>query len=117
MTNNKYAIIDNNIVINTVIADPKLAEENNWIILPDGVGIGWIFDGTNWTDPNAPTLEILANYARADRDGRLLQTDWTQAADVPQTTKDKYAAYRQALRDVPLQPGFPLNIEWPSKPD
>ncbi len=54
---------------------------------------------------------------RNKRDQLLAATDWTQAADIPQATRDKYAAYRQALRDVPQQPGFPDNIQWPVKPE
>lgn len=54
---------------------------------------------------------------RAQRDRLLTATDWTQAADIPQATRDKYVAYRQALRDVPQQPGFPDNIQWPVKPE
>lgn len=54
---------------------------------------------------------------RFERDMLLSTTDWTQLSDVPQAIKDKYAAYRQALRDVPQQPGFPDNIQWPVKPE
>jgi hypothetical protein len=54
---------------------------------------------------------------RESRDQLLAQTDWTQTVDVPQATKDKWAPYRQALRDVPQQAGFPDNIQWPSKPE
>jgi hypothetical protein len=53
---------------------------------------------------------------RDARNSLLIQTDWTQAADVPQATKDKWAPYRQALRDVPQQAGFPDSIVWPTKP-
>jgi hypothetical protein len=54
---------------------------------------------------------------RESRDQLLAETDWTQTVDVPQATKDKWAPYRQALRDVPQQAGFPDNIQWPSKPE
>lgn len=54
---------------------------------------------------------------RKERDIKLAATDWTQAVDVPQATKDKWAPYRQALRDVPQQPGFPDNIQWPTQPE
>ncbi len=32
-------------------------------------------------------------------------------------TSGSWAQYRQALRDLPTQPGFPYQIEWPVKPD
>ncbi len=54
---------------------------------------------------------------RFERDMLLSTTDWTQLSDVPQAIKDKYATYRQALRDVPQQSGFPQNIVWPVKPE
>lgn len=54
---------------------------------------------------------------RIQRDQLLAATDWTQAKDIPDAVSSKYAAYRQALRDVPQQSGFPENIVWPVKPE
>lgn len=62
-------------------------------------------------------IKRRSNWIRQERNSLLAATDWTQAADVPQAVKDKYAMYRQALRDVPQQPGFPDNITWPTKPE
>ena len=52
---------------------------------------------------------------RNDRNKRLTDCDWTQLAD---STADKaaWATYRQALRDVPTQAGFPWNVQWPTQP-
>jgi hypothetical protein len=58
-------------------------------------------------DPVEPTIEDVSQAVRAERDKKLSETDWTQGADVPQSTKDKWAEYRQALRDMPQQVGFP----------
>ena len=57
----------------------------------------------------------LAASARSQRDTLLTQTDWTQVADAP-VDKAAWAAYRQALRDIPQQIGFPTTITWPVKP-
>ena len=57
-----------------------------------------------------------AAEVRAERSAKLAATDWTQAADTPQAIKDKYAPYRQALRDVPTQSGFPNTVVWPVQP-
>jgi len=57
----------------------------------------------------------FATNARNQRDTLLTQTDWTQVADAP-VDKAAWAAYRQALRDVPQQIGFPTTITWPVKP-
>ena len=59
---------------------------------------------------------LLAVEIRYKRDVLLKETDWTQAADVPQAIKDKWAPYRQALRDVPQQDGFPTDVSWPIQP-
>ena len=60
--------------------------------------------------------EDAARNARAVRDAEIATSDWTQVADSP-VNKAVWAQYRQALRDIPLQPGFPHNIEWPTKPE
>jgi hypothetical protein len=57
-----------------------------------------------------------ATEVRTERNTKLSATDWTQAADVPQVVKDSYVTYRQALRDVPAQSGFPNQITWPTQP-
>jgi len=56
-----------------------------------------------------------AKEARAKRDRLIAETDWMALSDVQMS--DEWAAYRQALRDVPEQPGFPDNIDWPEKPE
>ena len=58
--------------------------------------------------------EQAANV-RNSRTEKLKDSDWTQIAD---STADKavWATYRQALRDVPTQAGFPWTITWPESP-
>lgn len=58
----------------------------------------------------------LERSIRARRDGLLASTDWTQMPDVAADTKQKYAEYRQLLRDVPQQDGFPEAVVWPTPP-
>ena len=74
-----------------------------------------VFDYTTkqWVDPRTPETEWP--QVRAERDRRLLASDWTQLPDGPLATKEAWAAYRQALRDVTLQPD-PFNIVWPTPP-
>ncbi len=57
-----------------------------------------------------------AAAVRTERNAKLTATDWSQGADVPQAIKDKYVPYRQALREVPTQSGFPDTIVWPTQP-
>jgi hypothetical protein len=56
------------------------------------------------------------NDVRFLRNSLLAATDWSQSSDVPAATRDKWLEYRQALRDIPQQSGFPNNIIWPTKP-
>ena len=53
---------------------------------------------------------------RTDRDAKLTESDWTQVADVP-VDQAAWATYRQSLRDVPSQAGFPNTITWPTEPE
>lgn len=66
-------------------------------------------------DPPQPTTEQLAEQARSKRDSLLRSTDWTQVPDAPVIQSD-WATYRQALRDITLQDGFPESIDWPVAP-
>jgi hypothetical protein len=52
---------------------------------------------------------------RADRNKRIADCDWTQVADSP-VDKAAWATYRQTLRDIPQQAGFPWDIQWPTMP-
>ncbi len=66
-----------------------------------------------------PTEEQQEMQIRAQRNLLLTQCDWTQLPDAPLTTEQKqeWAEYRQALRDVPEQAGFPENVAWPLVPE
>lgn len=70
-------------------------------------------DAEVWFD--ARTDDDLANEARQRRNSLLAKSDWTQMPDAP-ADKDAWAAYRQALRDVTGQAGWPHDIEWPAPP-
>lgn len=52
---------------------------------------------------------------RTKRDAKLTSCDWTQVADAP-VDQAAWATYRQSLRDVPEQAGFPNTIDWPDSP-
>jgi hypothetical protein len=79
-----------------------------------------------WTEAwavTAATAEQIAQRAdekaaqvRAERNSKLAATDWTQLADAP-VDHDAWAAYRQDLRDVTSQPGFPWDVNWPTQPE
>ena len=56
-----------------------------------------------------------AEAVRKQRTEKLAESDWTQVADAP-VDKTAWAAYRQALRDITAQAGFPWTITWPDAP-
>jgi hypothetical protein len=81
-------------------------------------GPQYVFDGAQvnrvFTVEAIPDEE-KAGQVRAERNGKLTASDWTQIADC---TADKaaWATYRQALRDITTQAGFPWTIDWPVAP-
>lgn len=60
-----------------------------------------------------------AAEVRDERDRRLSLCDWTQLKDnnLDDTAVVLWQSYRQALRDVPQQVGFPIEVEWPVQPE
>ena len=56
-----------------------------------------------------------ATAIRATRAEKLAECDWTQVEDSP-VDKAAWATYRQALRDISAQEGFPWTVEWPESP-
>lgn len=93
------------------------------VIIPEGLtlNIGEVPKGANsflngefFTAPEKE--DNLAFNARSKRFSLLQESDWTQYNDVVLPNKDEWAAYRQALRDITNQDGWPTNIVWPIKP-
>jgi hypothetical protein len=60
--------------------------------------------------------EQLSLAIRNGRNQLLVASDWTQLPDVPNTTRELWAIYRQQLRDLPQQAGFPQQVTWPQAP-
>ena len=56
-----------------------------------------------------------AKSVRATRNSLIAECDWTQVEDSP-VDKAAWATYRQALRDLTLQAGFPFDVTYPTKP-
>ena len=63
--------------------------------------------------------EQPAKEARAKRDRLLIESDWVtiRATDMGDPVPTEWQTYRQALRDIPEQTGFPEEIEWPQEPE
>lgn len=90
-------------------------QDNEPVLIPTKPSEHHIFDYVNkqWFDPR--TIESEWVLVREQRNKLLAVSDWTQLPDVPLSTKNMWAEYRQALRDVTLQPD-PFNISWPVQP-
>ena len=73
----------------------------------------WNQEAKTWVDK---TKEKTLAEIREIRNFKLAESDWTQLPDVPLATKEAWAAYRQALRDVTNQPD-PFTIQWPTMPE
>ena len=60
-----------------------------------------------------------AKAVRAERDRRIAETDWLviKNLELNQNVPGKWEVYRQDLRDIPAQIGFPHNVSWPVKPE
>ena len=69
-------------------------------------------------EPVVRTDEELAREARDKRDRLLDESDWFMMPDYPATAEGLSAVktYRQNLRDISKQSGFPSDITWPTKP-
>jgi len=59
--------------------------------------------------------EGQAAQVRTERNTKLSASDWTQVADAP-VDQAAWATYRQALRDISAQDGFPWAVNWPVAP-
>lgn len=68
-------------------------------------------------EPPVDAAQLAADH-RSQRDRRLAACDWVRARadDLGQPVPAAWLTYRQALRDITAQPGFPLSITWPTPP-
>jgi len=75
----------------------------------------------NWSLPYKleakPQADAEANV-RSHRGNLLAESDWivTKSLEAGEPVPDAWASYRQALRDITAQEGFPYQVTWPTKP-
>lgn len=94
---------------NVTEADPEF-KDGNWFQV-------WAVSDASAEEVEQRTNDKAASV-RAERNILIAECDWTQLNDAPMTDNQKqaWAAYRQALRDITTQPGFPWTITWPDAP-
>lgn len=82
---------------------------------PLSVGTIGESSATSPAEPTASTPPSESQTIRWQRDALLQETDWMVLSDTQEVSQE-WLDYRQALRDVPTQSGFPENVTWPTKP-
>ena len=75
-------------------------------------GVDWVI---GYTVENKPQ-DQAETAIRSQRDNLLTNTDWMALSDSP-AMSEVWVTYRQALRDITGQTGFPYSVEWPTKPE
>lgn len=114
VTKDKYSQKTENPSPNTAKKYAELAEwciNNNAMIVDQG-------DYYEAVPVPEPTNEELARFVRSTRDAKLSETDYLVVPDYPISEGNlaEVKAYRQALRDVTEQTGFPKDVIWPNLP-
>ena len=105
-------------VTNKPTPDYNLATQNCNQVNPTLIDDTWVM---TWAVTPATPEQIAERLnakeaeVRSDRNRRLGNCDWTQLHDAP-VLPAPWAAYRQQLRDVTAQAGFPWNVVWPVAP-
>jgi hypothetical protein len=66
----------------------------------------------------ANNVAVQTQAVKADRDRMIAATDWivTKSAEAGEPVPESWKTYRQALRDIPEQAGFPFQVTWPTRP-
>lgn len=98
---------------------PEDDDSKNFSLTVEQVSGSWVekWIATNATQQQiAERSELRAQLVRSQRDELLSGSDWTQLADAP-VDQTAWETYRQALRDLPSQEGFPYSVIWPIKPE
>ena len=73
--------------------------------------VQWAAEQAAWA---AGANERKAAEVRTERNAKITACDWRVLPDV--SNSDVWKTYRQALRDIPAQSGFPNNVTWPDAP-
>ena len=102
------------VIVETFVVE-SLEAFPNLIDASEGGGIGQYKDEKGVWRPSQKTLDEAAQSARVRRNALLAESDFwvTQAAEAGRVLDADKKSYRQALRDLPMQDGWPENIAWP----
>jgi Phage tail assembly chaperone protein len=110
-------IIEKGVVVNTIVVE-SLDIMENLVSAENGGAIGDLYEDGQFITPQPAHGELenkKSEEVRAKRNALLQESDWTQLVDSP-VDHATWFAYRQALRDITAQAGFPWTIDWPERP-
>lgn len=120
----KAHIIENGVVVNTILVDSLDALPGVTLVEATSGSIGYLYDGSTFTDPDPSRGDIVTQLAKDIRHERdLLLNSTVDTLNAPRwasmTTAQQTAwvNYRQALLDIPAQAGFPREVQWPTQPE
>lgn len=115
--NSQTKIVENVIIIQENPEDFIPYKEGIELAPQSDGEIGWTWNGNGWDIPSRPLSEV----ERERRDKYLhIHIDVMNGVrwnSLTEQQKNDLTAYRQALLDVPQQPGFPTTINWPVPPE
>jgi len=96
--------------VRTAIRPSEIGKKAVLNSLPTEVNGEWVLD---WS-----LYPLTADEARSLRNNLLVETDWIviKSYERGQNIPAEWELYRQALRDITSQAGFPYSVEWPTKP-
>jgi len=135
-----YQLSNGQIISSGSCQESNISKQN----IPDGHALQITKDYVNWSDfyvynntlisiPEKPNQYSVFNYTtkqwevdsaqlilliKRKRNSLLLSSDWTQLPNNPLSLEVQtlWATYRQQLRDITLQSGYPTNVVWPDLP-
>lgn len=104
--------------INQKFPDIYPPEAAIWCNTRGGCSIQQIDGGYQIIQNPEPDDSEIATRVRAKRDRLITETDYYLMPDYPSNPQnlEELKVYRQALRDLPVQEGFPRNVRWPDVP-
>lgn len=108
----------NHIVLVHSIAGSSFAEK---VAIPSDIEAAIRELAANWVQPSGqegnPSQEQIKAAVDNEVAMALAHTDKYMMPDYPLSNRDEFIAFRQALREVNLQEGYPLNVQWPPLPE
>lgn len=117
-----YEIKSNGFIGASKEIDPKDGVGSNWTYSPPPADGSHKWEHGQWhpaQEPDesmpGPDLDAMATNIRAERNQKLAETDWRFRVDM--TPSQEWIDYCQQLRDITLQGGFPLEVQWPTQPE